>query len=96
MLGANATKLNCKAHPDEKGTERIAPSATIPLRFHCKAHPDEKGTESSMSVSVRLLTNSIARPIPMKRELKAVIQEDAPFRLSGNCKAHPDEKGTER
>jgi len=38
-----------------------------------KAHPDEKGTESVNVLSVACLDWQIARPIPMKRELKAVL-----------------------
>ena len=37
----------------------------------------------------------IARPIPMKRELKVQV-ERLQVVLKGNRKAHPDEKGTER
>jgi len=38
----------------------------------------------------------IARPIPMKRELKDMYVLHI-FRVEhANCKAHPDEKGTER
>ena len=37
----------------------------------CKAHPDEKGTESSATLAATATVPSeIARPIPMKRELK--------------------------
>jgi len=36
----------------------------------CKAHPDEKGTERNATIKVSPLTAEIARPIPMKRELK--------------------------
>ena len=39
---------------------------------------------------------SIARPIPMKRELKASLCFVFPMVISYNRKAHPDEKGTER
>ena len=36
-----------KAHPDEKGTERLGMGFLLTLRILCrKAHPDEKGTES--------------------------------------------------
>ena len=38
---------NRKAHPDEKGTERLARSGLASNRAsNRKAHPDEKGTES--------------------------------------------------
>ncbi len=40
-----------------------------------KAHPDEKGTESALLVLGRYLPLSIARLIPMKRELKDGIGE---------------------
>ena len=62
-----------KAHPDEKGTERgldylpfggVAP--------HRKAHPDEKGTERFSERQEPFCQIKIARPIPMKRELKAL------------------------
>jgi len=39
--------------------------------------------------------HNIARPIPMKRELKEVAARAARAARK-NCKAHPDEKGTER
>ena len=38
----------------------------------------------------------IARPIPMKRELKVVMNPAMPTDFPQYCKAHPDEKGTER
>ncbi len=42
----NCRALNCKAHPDEKGTERSSVSAhERPSNSNCKAYPDEKGTE---------------------------------------------------
>jgi len=39
--------------------------------------------------------NLIARPIPMKRELKVSSTANILWATS-HCKAHPDEKGTER
>ena len=36
----------------------------------------------------------IAKPIPMKRELKPLITHNG-IDLSNNCKAYPDEKGIE-
>ena len=60
-----------------------------------KAHPDEKGTESLLHCPV--LADGlprIARPIPMKRELKDQYSERLQF-LIEDRKAHPDEKGTE-
>jgi len=38
---------------------------------------------------------NIARPIPMKRELKGNYKADSGDVIELNCKAHPDEKGTE-
>ena len=39
--------IHCKAHPDEKGTERNTIRISIAkYGGNCKAHPDEKGTES--------------------------------------------------
>ena len=38
----------------------------------------------------------IARPIPMKRELKVLTVLLLPCLVFADCKAHPDEKGTER
>ena len=46
----------CKAHPDEKGTERDIDDLRRALRYHCKAHPDEKGTESPFSLVTFHLT----------------------------------------
>jgi len=45
-VGAAMKTSHCKAHPDEKGTER----QTMDIEegdfvTDCKAHPDEKGTE---------------------------------------------------
>ena len=45
---------DCKAHPDEKGTERLDPEQDNPWgETDCKAHPDEKGTERKMSTTIR-------------------------------------------
>ena len=64
---------------------------------YCKAHPDEKGTESELIAIVsRPKETQIARPIPMKRELKGQPDSARPSQKLVNCKAHPDEKGTER
>jgi len=64
---------------------------------YCKAHPDEKGTERSPHLPFYIPPNlKIARPIPMKRELKVHLGLDLLAGLFPNCKAHPDEKGTER
>ena len=60
-----------KAHPDEKGTERVTlrPYRGFSGR-HRKAHPDEKGTERAAESIIATAESGIARPIPMKRELK--------------------------
>jgi len=42
----------------------------VPCLQYRKAHPDEKGTERRYSISDISSSTSIARPIPMKRELK--------------------------
>ena len=43
----NFAQKHRKAHPDEKGTERIPYlAANIAADVYRKAHPDEKGTES--------------------------------------------------
>ncbi len=44
-----------------------------------KAHPDEKGTESLCRRFQKCPNSAIARPIPMKRELKEAIEERARF-----------------
>ena len=64
-----------KAHPDEKGTERWKKWKFADSNFHYrKAHPDEKGTESDLvEDSDNSVTVGIARPIPMKRELKGKL-----------------------
>ena len=86
---------DCKAHPDEKGTERFQESSPcFRIRHNCKAHPDEKGTERTRILEHTQFIAYIARPIPMKRELKDNIR-CRPSRCPKNCKAHPDEKGTE-
>jgi len=61
---------NRKAHPDEKGTESGFDRSHRQPRIHRKAHPDEKGTESGSSRGRKEKSRPIARPIPMKRELK--------------------------
>jgi len=44
-------------------------------RRYRKAHPDEKGTESGIAAKHEILCPArIARPIPMKRELKASMR----------------------
>ena len=37
---------------------------------HCKAYPDEKGIETKQVLAVSEALKVIAKPIPMKRELK--------------------------
>jgi len=60
-----------KAHPDEKGTERTNRRGLAGMGgSDRKAHPDEKGTESVTSHEKAHEAPLIARPIPMKRELK--------------------------
>ena len=44
----------------------------VPSEYR-KAHPDEKGTERAASAYVTPFWPCIARPIPMKRELKDVF-----------------------
>ena len=44
-----------------------------------KAHPDEKGTERLQVLQAAIEAEIIARPIPMKRELKEAIEERARF-----------------
>ncbi len=60
-----------------------------------KAHPDEKGTERLQVLQAAIEAEIIARPIPMKRELKEGMKPSQ-MKLHRNRKAHPDEKGTER
>ncbi len=63
---------DCKAHPDEKGIETIT-AAIDPeaLQLYCKAHPDEKGIETADGgCGILAYRAAIAKPIPMKRELK--------------------------
>ncbi len=61
-----------KADPDEKGTESCEPAPVLLLShlLYRKADPDEKGTESSYACEHRRRRRSIAKLIPMKRELK--------------------------
>jgi len=60
-----------KAHPDEKGTESMLPlNCRSPFLVDRKAHPDEKGTERLKDYKRMQREIQIARPIPMKRELK--------------------------
>ena len=67
-----------------------------PESSHRKAHPDEKGTERTIAqvADVTGLTE-IAKPIPMKRELKVLGGTFSDSSTIGDRKAHPDEKGTE-
>jgi len=62
-----------KAHPDEKGTESQLLLGLAQEVHHRKAHPDEKGTESICYLSRTGCRRRIARPIPMKRELKGFL-----------------------
>ena len=62
-----------KAHPDEKGTESIYAVQSLDCLYYRKAHPDEKGTERSMYFLDTTCYCVIARPIPMKRELKEEV-----------------------
>ena len=64
--------------------------------MNCKAHPDEKGTESLIPGRSNTIERHIARPIPMKRELKGFPGVQHENQMWPHCKAHPDEKGTER
>jgi len=67
-----------KAHPDEKGTERGSTSSIDrPIDSNRKAHPDEKGTERTPHALLLEEPGKIARPIPMKRELKGVYRSRA-------------------
>ena len=62
--------INCKAYPDEKGIETKGDCMTLsPAQWNCKAYPDEKGIETDI-VRHALAGDHIAKPIPMKRELK--------------------------
>jgi len=45
---------------------------------------------------IKSWTGGIARPIPMKRELKVDKAQAITRIVSEDRKAHPDEKGTER
>ena len=62
---------------------------------YCKAYPDEKGIETERSQTIRKGTSWIAKPIPMKRELKQYDELWARFIKPKDCKAYPDEKGIE-
>ncbi len=64
-----------KAHPDEKGTERIGCKGNIGGEdTRRKAHPDEKGTESAIYSILREYARAlVAKHIPMRRELKAML-----------------------
>jgi len=71
-LTSSESTSYCKAHPDEKGIEtRIkGDHLTLGVVGNCKAHPDEKGIETYIVPHTHLLPVEIAKPIPMKRELK--------------------------
>ena len=72
--GRNYT--NRKAHPDEKGTESpVCTGWKFVERDNRKAHPDEKGTERTRNSDFSGMHHGIARPIPMKRELKELMKE---------------------
>jgi len=60
-----------------------------------KAHPDEKGTEREIWEAEWRGQIIIARPIPMKRELKDHANTAERQPRAADRKAHPDEKGTE-
>jgi len=68
--------LDCKAYPDEKGIETTpinqTPGTDVPI--DCKAYPDEKGIETLINMEERFSRAFIiAKPIPMKRELKPIM-----------------------
>ena len=74
-----------KAHPDEKGTEsKHGAGANAINKVDRKAHPDEKGTERKTMRKITTIRLEIARPIPMKRELKAELTrgEDSSLKKS--------------
>ena len=66
---------HCKAYPDEKGIEtryRQQQSYCEKMSY-CKAYPDEKGIETSIVALIQHIpSHLIAKPIPMKRELKRI------------------------
>ena len=67
--------IDCKAYPDEKGIE-TPPSACSRWygSRYCKAYPDEKGIETLINMEERFSRAFIiAKPIPMKRELKPIM-----------------------
>jgi len=65
------TYVYCKAYPDEKGIETMCgPSRSATSSSNCKAYPDEKGIETITVALEHLEKSFIAKPIPMKRELK--------------------------
>jgi len=62
---------SCKRNPDEKGTETdYCPLLLAQPHLRCKRNPDEKGTETTLIIAVRPSQISVAKGIPMKRELK--------------------------
>ncbi len=84
-----------KAHPDEKGTESLQGDPSPHHSTGRKAHPDEKGTESRPPYDRTSTSRWVAKHIPMRRELKAVICKKLQRSDGNGRKAHPDEKGTE-
>ena len=85
----------CKAYPDEKGIETILEMRLAHLVGNCKAYPDEKGIETRSPWGPMRSTSKIAKPIPMKRELKRIWAACWSMTSSLDCKAYPDEKGIE-
>ena len=67
------TVPDCKAYPDEKGIETSHRPWRSEDRSDCKAYPDEKGIETLAYGPVLEILYSIAKPIPMKRELKRYV-----------------------
>ena len=61
---------------------------------YCRAYPDEKGIETYPYMLTNAFNNIIAEPIPMKRELKHVL-DSRNLITYWNCRAYPDEKGIE-
>ena len=63
------------------------------LYWNCKAYPDEKGIETLTALHQAEKASRIAKPIPMKRELKRHNLPPSDSIYGRYCKAYPDEKG---
>jgi len=58
--------------------------------------PDEEGTESLTKLNKSILNLCVSAVVPMRRELKAIVESPASVVSGVGFSSCPDEEGTER